>query len=114
MSRLGLVGARSPDPCWGTVSRPCPGRDRRSPRVYSDLRSSQCRGRETAAQPGTTTVERNDSLGEFMMLETAPLLTATNLHKAYRRNAINVEVLRGLDLDVFPGEFLSIVGASGS
>jgi lipoprotein-releasing system ATP-binding protein len=42
------------------------------------------------------------------------MLTAVNLHKAYRRHAITVPVLNGLDLDVHPGEFLSVVGASGS
>src|SRR5438309_210801 len=48
------------------------------------------------------------------MQESIPLLAATNLHKTYRKDAVKVRVLRGLDLDVFPGEFLSIVGASGS
>jgi lipoprotein-releasing system ATP-binding protein len=43
-----------------------------------------------------------------------PFLTAVGLHKTYRKHAINVHVLRGLDLDVEPGEFLSVVGASGS
>jgi lipoprotein-releasing system ATP-binding protein len=48
------------------------------------------------------------------MLETMPLLAARNLHKTYRKNANKVEVLRGLDLEVYDGEFLSVVGASGS
>jgi lipoprotein-releasing system ATP-binding protein len=48
------------------------------------------------------------------MIDPVPLLTAANLHKTYRRHAVRVPVLCGLDLDVFPGEFLSIVGASGS
>jgi lipoprotein-releasing system ATP-binding protein len=47
------------------------------------------------------------------MLE-APLLTATGLHKTYKRNAEQVRVLRGLDLEVHAGEFLCIVGRSGS
>lgn len=42
------------------------------------------------------------------------MLTAANLHKSYRRDKVVVPVLRGLDLDVQPGEFLSIIGASGS
>ncbi|HEY1377452.1 MAG TPA: ABC transporter ATP-binding protein [Gemmataceae bacterium] len=42
------------------------------------------------------------------------MLTATNLHKSYRRHKNVVPVLRGLDLDVRPGEFLSVIGASGS
>src|SRR6478672_8923271 len=48
------------------------------------------------------------------MLESVPLLTASNLHKTYRKDAVKVRVLRGLDLEVYPGEFLSIVGVSGS
>jgi lipoprotein-releasing system ATP-binding protein len=43
-----------------------------------------------------------------------PLLNAVNLHKTYRRSADKVQVLRGLDLDVYEGEFLSVIGASGS
>ncbi|HEX4592586.1 MAG TPA: ABC transporter ATP-binding protein [Gemmataceae bacterium] len=42
------------------------------------------------------------------------MLTATNLQKSYRRHKNVVPVLRGLDLDVHPGEFLSVIGASGS
>lgn len=42
------------------------------------------------------------------------LLHAANLHKAYRRNKHVVPVLRGLDLEVAEGEFLSVIGASGS
>jgi len=49
-----------------------------------------------------------------MFDDTAPILSATNLHKTYRKDAVAVPVLHGLDLEVFPGEFLSVVGASGS
>src|SRR3954471_13610739 len=42
------------------------------------------------------------------------MLVAENLHKTYRRHAVQVRVLNGLDLEVKTGEFLSIVGASGS
>src|SRR5438093_248755 len=48
------------------------------------------------------------------MLDTGPLLTVTDLHKTYRKNAEKVRVLRGLNLEVYPGEFLSVVGNSGS
>jgi lipoprotein-releasing system ATP-binding protein len=48
------------------------------------------------------------------MLADKPLLSATGLHKTYRKNANKVHVLRGLDLEVSPGEFLCVVGASGS
>jgi lipoprotein-releasing system ATP-binding protein len=42
------------------------------------------------------------------------MLTAENLHKTYRRHAVQVRVLNGLNLEVKTGEFLSVVGASGS
>lgn len=47
-------------------------------------------------------------------MPTPAQLTAVNLHKTYRRNADKVRVLRGVDLEAHPGEFLSVVGASGS
>jgi lipoprotein-releasing system ATP-binding protein len=43
-----------------------------------------------------------------------PLLTARGLYKTYRKHKIEVPVLTGLDLAVWPGEFLCVVGASGS
>ncbi len=48
------------------------------------------------------------------MLDNLPLLAAINLHKIYRKHAIEVPVLLGVDLEVFAGEFLSVVGSSGS
>jgi lipoprotein-releasing system ATP-binding protein len=48
------------------------------------------------------------------MYEASPLLTAVDLHKTYRKHAIQVPVLRGVDLAARAGEFLSVVGASGS
>jgi lipoprotein-releasing system ATP-binding protein len=42
------------------------------------------------------------------------VLRAEDLHKTYKRHAVQVRVLSGLNLDVKTGEFLSIVGASGS
>src|SRR5438552_5779999 len=49
-----------------------------------------------------------------MMLGAPPLLRAVNLHKKYVKHANNIVVLRGLDLDVGEGEFLSVIGNSGS
>jgi lipoprotein-releasing system ATP-binding protein len=42
------------------------------------------------------------------------LLNTVNLHKTYRRHAVEVPVLRGLDLEIHAGEFLAVVGNSGS
>ena len=43
-----------------------------------------------------------------------PLLTALKLRKTYVKHANRIEVLRGVDIDVAEGEFLSVIGASGS
>ena len=45
---------------------------------------------------------------------TTPLLTAINLKKTYVKFANRIEVLRGVDIDVAEGEFLSVIGNSGS
>jgi len=41
-------------------------------------------------------------------------LRTVDLHKSYRKGAIEVPVLRGANLRVYRGEFLAIVGQSGS
>ncbi len=43
-----------------------------------------------------------------------PLLAARGLHKTYVKHANRIQVLRGVDLDVYEGEFLSVIGQSGS
>jgi len=48
------------------------------------------------------------------MLDAPPLLRAIKLHKTYVKHANKIQVLRGLDLDVCDGEFLSVIGNSGS
>ena len=42
------------------------------------------------------------------------MLVADSIHKTYRKHRVAVPVLNGLSLTVHPGEFLSLVGASGS
>jgi len=39
---------------------------------------------------------------------------ALDVHKSYRRGAETVHAVRGVDLDVEPGEIVAIRGASGS
>src|SRR5262245_56376644 len=43
-----------------------------------------------------------------------PLLAARNVHKSYRRHKHVVNVLQGVELAVYPGEFLCVFGKSGS
>lgn len=45
---------------------------------------------------------------------TTPLLSALRLKKTYTKFANRIEVLKGVDLDVVEGEFLSVIGNSGS
>ena len=42
------------------------------------------------------------------------ILKATDIFKSYRLGHSRIEVLKGLNLSVAEGEFLAVVGASGS
>jgi len=48
------------------------------------------------------------------MTENGNIISIRNLRKVYHVGDVDVEALRGVDLDVPRGEFLSIVGPSGS
>jgi putative ABC transport system ATP-binding protein len=43
-----------------------------------------------------------------------PLVRIRRLHKVYERGDERIDVLRGIDLDIAPGEFLALMGPSGS
>ncbi|CAN5473411.1 ABC transporter ATP-binding protein [soil metagenome] len=43
-----------------------------------------------------------------------PMLTAVQIYKTYRRDAVKVPVLQGVNLEVYRSEFLCVIGASGS
>jgi lipoprotein-releasing system ATP-binding protein len=43
-----------------------------------------------------------------------PVLLAKGLRKSYRKNGTELDVLRGIDLDVYTGDFITIMGPSGA
>ncbi len=45
---------------------------------------------------------------------TKPLLELKNVWKTYQMGAVSLDVLKGINLEIYPGEFISIVGPSGS
>ena len=42
-----------------------------------------------------------------------PILKTENLWKVYRTGKVDVPALRGVDMEVLPGEFVSVMGPSG-
>jgi ABC-type polar amino acid transport system ATPase subunit len=49
-------------------------------------------------------------MSEKAMNEKQPIITIENVHKSFNQ----LEVLKGIDLHIFPGEVVSLIGSSGS
>jgi putative ABC transport system ATP-binding protein len=43
-----------------------------------------------------------------------PVIRLENIHKTYDLGEIQVHAVRGISIDIYPGEFVAIMGASGS
>jgi putative ABC transport system ATP-binding protein len=44
----------------------------------------------------------------------SPAIQLRGVRKSYKTGEVEVEAVRGVDLDIYPGEFVAIMGASGS
>jgi lipoprotein-releasing system ATP-binding protein len=53
-------------------------------------------------------------MAQSLALTSSTLLSASGVKKSFRMGDSRIQILRGLDLDVRPGEFLAIEGRSGS
>jgi putative ABC transport system ATP-binding protein len=50
----------------------------------------------------------------FIPVSAHPVIKLDEIHKIYRTGEVDVHAVRGVSLNIFPGEFVAIMGSSGS
>ena len=62
----------------------------------------------------TTTPQPSPNAPKPESAQKTPTIRLENVHKIYDLGEIQVHALRGVSLDIYPGEFVAVMGASGS
>src|SRR5262249_44597888 len=102
------LGSRARRADRGGAARGCAGAGREAGRRHP---ATDAAG--VTAMPTITTTRDEDTV-ERTSAQGTPLIELSGVTKTYRTGELAVEVLHGIDLAIYPGEFVAIVGASGS
>jgi putative ABC transport system ATP-binding protein len=55
-----------------------------------------------------------DYISKVFFVQTKPVIKLDAIHKVYHTGEVDVHAVRGVTMEIFPGEFVALMGASGS